>query len=89
MAATRSASSVRSISLTMAHAYKPHAAPGSTDDYHCTLVNPHLTQNSYIISSQFIAGSAEVHHAALFLLPPSAAALAERDNKGGLSLIHI
>jgi len=83
MAATRSASSVRSISLTMAHAYKPHAAPGSTDDYHCTLVNPHLTQNSYIISSQFIAGSAEVHHAALFLLPPSAAALAERDNKGG------
>jgi hypothetical protein len=67
----------------MAHAYKPHAAPGSTDDYHCTLVNPHLTQNSYIISSQFIAGSDEVHHAALFLLPPSAAALAERDNKGG------
>ena len=27
------------------HAYKPIAAPGTTDDYHCTLVNPHVTRN--------------------------------------------
>jgi hypothetical protein len=84
-AATASSSdpAVRIISLTMAHAYTPHAAAGTTDDYHCTLVNPRLTQNSYIVSSQFVPGSAEDHHAALFLLPPSAAAIAESDNQGG------
>jgi hypothetical protein len=82
-AASTSDPSVARISLTMAHAYKPVAAPGTTDDYHCTLVNPHLARNSYIISSQFIAGSAEDHHAALFLVPPSSAASVKRDNAGG------
>jgi Copper type II ascorbate-dependent monooxygenase, C-terminal domain len=71
------------ISMTMPHPYKPVAAAGTTDDYHCTLVNPHVTQNEYIVSSQFVAGSDEVHHAALFLLPPSLAATAERENRGG------
>jgi Copper type II ascorbate-dependent monooxygenase, C-terminal domain len=74
---------VTSIDLKMAHAYKPHAAPGSTDDYHCTLVNPHVKTNSYIISSQFIPGSDEVHHAALYLVPPSLGAKAERDDEIG------
>ena len=82
-AASSSGGSVRTISLTMAHPYKPHASPGSTDDYHCTLVNPHVARKSYIISSQFVAGSAEVHHAALFLVLPSMAATVERDNQGG------
>ncbi len=81
-AASSSVQSVTAISLT-ANAYKPSAAPGTTDDYHCTLVNPHVAENSYIISSQFVPGSAEDHHAALFLLPPSLAATAERDNNGG------
>jgi hypothetical protein len=67
----------------MAHAYTPHAAPGTTDDYHCTLVNPHVKRNSYIISSQFIPGSDEVHHAALYLVPPSLGAQAERDDEVG------
>jgi hypothetical protein len=82
-AASGSTSLVTTISMTMPHAYQPHAAPGTTDDYHCTLLNPHLTQNSYIISSEFIAGSAEDHHAALFLVPPSSAESVERDNDGG------
>jgi len=82
VAASSSVHSVTTISLT-AHSYKPSAAPGTTDDYHCTLVNPHVAENSYIISSQFVPGSAEDHHAALFLLPPSLAATAERDNGGG------
>ena len=69
--------------MTMPHAYKPVAAPGTTDDYHCTLVNPHVTRNAYIVSSKFVAGSDEVHHAALFLLPPSLAATAEQENRGG------
>jgi hypothetical protein len=82
MAASSSVPSVTTISLT-ADAYKPSAAPGTTDDYHCTLVNPHVAENSYITSSQFVPGSAEDHHAALFLLPPSLATTAEHDNDGG------
>jgi hypothetical protein len=71
------------ISMTMPHAYKPVAASGTTDDYHCTLFNPHLTHNEYIVSSQFVSGSDEVHHAALFLVSPSAASAMERANVGG------
>ncbi len=74
---------VTTISLKMANAYKPRAAPGTTDDYHCTLLNPHVKKNSYIISSQFFEGSAEVHHAALYLVAPSLSATAERDNEVG------
>jgi hypothetical protein len=80
---TKPAGLVSTISMTMPHAYTPVAAPGTTDDYHCTLVNPHLTKNAYIISSQFVPGSAEDHHAALFLVPPSSAASVEQDNDGG------
>ena len=80
--ASTSEPAATTISMTP-HAYKPVAAVGTTDDYHCTLVNPHVTQNEYIVSSEFVAGSNEVHHAALFLLPPSLAATAERENRGG------
>src|SRR6516164_7953115 len=59
IAASRSVQSVTTISMTMAHAYKPHAASGTTDDYHCTLLNPHVTWNAYIVSSQFVHGSSE------------------------------
>jgi hypothetical protein len=82
-ATSSTAHRVTNIELKMTHAYKPHEAPGTTDDYHCTLVNPHIKKNSYIISSQFIPGSDEVHHAALYLVPPSLAAKAERDNEVG------
>jgi hypothetical protein len=60
--------------------YTPHAAVGETDDYHCTLLNPHVTPGSYVISSQFLTGSAEVHHAVLSLVPPSLADTAQHDN---------
>ena len=73
---------VRTITLR-SPVYTPKAAPGTTDDYHCTLLNPHITQNSYVISSQFFPGSPEDHHAGLFLLPPSLVAQAEADNIGG------
>jgi hypothetical protein len=72
-----------SVVLKVAHPYKPHEAPGSTDDYHCTLLNPHIKKNAYIISSEFLPGSDEVHHAALYLVPPSLAATAERDDEVG------
>jgi hypothetical protein len=69
--------------LKVPHAYEPHEAPGTTDDYHCTLLNPHIKRNSYIISSQFVPASDEVHHAALYLVPPSLAAKALRDDQVG------
>jgi Copper type II ascorbate-dependent monooxygenase, C-terminal domain len=78
-----SAHPITTVSLKMSKAYTPKAPPGATDDYHCTVMNPHVTRNSYIISSQFFAGSAEVHHAILFLVPPSLAATALRDDIDG------
>ena len=60
--------------------YTPRGNSGGTDDYHCTLLDPHVAQNSYIISSQFLPGSAEDHHAIISLVPPSMAATAQREN---------
>ncbi|MGO9343756.1 MAG: monooxygenase [Acidimicrobiales bacterium] len=80
---TSSVPPITTISLTMSAPYTPKAPPGATDDYHCTLLNPHVTRDSFIISSQFFPGSAEDHHAILFLVPAALAATAERDNVGG------
>ena len=64
-------------------AYTPHPPNGGTDDYHCTLVDPHVTKNSFIVSSQFYPNSVEVHHAILFLVPPALAAQAQRPTPAG------
>ena len=71
---------ITTISLDQSKAYTPSAPKGATDDYHCTLMNPRVTKSSYIIASQFFPGSAEDHHAILFLVPPNLAATAEADN---------
>ncbi len=63
--------------------YTPKAPSGGTDDYHCTLVNPHVTKNSYIVSAHFYPNSVEVHHAILFLIPPALAATARADDHEG------
>lgn len=77
---------VSTLDLTMPHPYKPVFTNGSTDDYHCILLNPHVTKNSYIVASQFHPGSGpatvEVHHAILFLVPPDEVATAEANNPG-------
>ncbi len=73
---------ISTITLHQAEPYTPKAPAGATDDYHCTLMNPLVTQDSYIIASQFFPGSAEDHHAILFLVPPNLAAQAEADNVG-------
>ena len=77
------AQQVSTITLKSAKAYQPHAQPGTTDDYHCTLLDPHVTKSSYILSSQFAPGSNEDHHAALFLVPPSIAAIARKNHTIG------
>ena len=74
-ATTADGAPVTTISMSAATAYTPHASSGGTDDYHCTLVNPHVTKNSFIVSSQFSPGTSavahEVHHEITFLVPPS------------------
>jgi hypothetical protein len=74
---------VHTITMQGKKAYTPHAPQGATDDYHCTLVNPHVTSNSFIISSHFYPNSIEVHHAILFLVPPNLAKAAEAADKNG------
>ena len=78
---------VTTINLQSSVAYTPRATQGGTDDYHCTLVNPHLTTSSYIVGSDFFPESNEVHHSILFLVPPNLAATALAYNKhhGGWS----
>jgi len=63
--------------------YTPKSVNGATDDYHCTLVDPHLTKSTYIVSSQFFPNSIEVHHAILSLVPPEKAAAARLADHGG------
>jgi hypothetical protein len=77
------ASSPRQTISLQGHSYTPKAPPGATDDYHCTLVNPHVTKNSFIVSAHFYPNSIEVHHAILFLIPPALASTAMADDKGG------
>jgi Copper type II ascorbate-dependent monooxygenase, C-terminal domain len=81
-ACTSSASST--ITLQAADAYSPTAPTlGATDDYHCTLVDPHVTTDSMITASQFFPNSPEVHHAILFLVPPALALTARLADGNG------
>ena len=86
-AATVDNAPVTTLTMTSPTPYTPAAQNGGTDDYHCTLVDPHVTKNSFIVSSQFFPGtgpsSVEVHHAILFMVPPSLVATAEQANDGG------
>jgi hypothetical protein len=81
--ATAVAPKVTTITMRPAAAYKPVAPPGATDDYHCTLVNPHVKENSFIVGSHFYPDGIEVHHAIFFLVPPDLAKQAVTDDKGG------
>ncbi len=73
----------RILTLQNTQPYTPRAPKGATDDYHCTVVNPHLAQSSYIIGSHFYPNSIEVHHAILFLVPPGEVAAAKAMDNGG------
>jgi hypothetical protein len=84
-----SATQATIITLQNSKAYTPAPPQGATDDYHCTLLDPHLTSNMEIVGSQFFAGatnntrSNEVHHAILFLVPPQYVPEAKAANVGG------
>jgi hypothetical protein len=53
-------------------AYRPAPPSGGTDEYRCFLVDPGLTEASFLTGSQFLPQNAEiVHHAILYRIPPS------------------
>jgi hypothetical protein len=53
--------------LQVAHAYRPHSIGGGTDDYHCSLLDPHLTQDSFVTAAQVAPQRPNiVHHVILF-----------------------
>ena len=60
---------------TPTESYTPVAQNGGTDDYHCTVIDPHVTESQFITSSQLLPDqnrtngqSNEVHHAIYFLV---------------------
>ena len=62
----------------------PAAAAGSTDVYHCTLIDPRITSNRYVVSSQLLPDKTyEVHHAIYFLVLPDKIAEAKALDAGG------
>ena len=82
-ASTPSAASIplrsgeRFVTVGLPRAYTPHADRG-TDDYHCFLVDPHITSRSFITGVQFQPGNAAVvHHAILFRVTPDQMAAAQ------------
>ena len=70
---------------TPPNAYDPTtgAVGGSTDVYHCTVIDPGLTQDQYVTSSQLLPDQTpEVHHAILFLIDPAHVAQVQSLNAG-------
>jgi hypothetical protein len=65
------------------NSYTPKSVNGATDDYHCTLVDPHVTRGGFITSSQFFPNSPEVHHAILSLVPAALAKVARQADHNG------
>jgi hypothetical protein len=82
--ASANAPVVTQIVLQGPTAYQPKAPPGGgTDDYHCTLLDPHLKSNAFITSIDFQPNSPEVHHEITYEVPPDLVAEAEAQNDGG------
>ena len=55
------------IKLTAPQAYRPRGIGGGTDDYHCFLLDPHLTQDSFVTAARVVPQHPDiVHHVILF-----------------------
>ena len=69
------------VTLSPAHSYLPKAAIGGLDDYHCFLLEPHLTQDEFVTSAVIKPQRATiVHHVILFEASGQNAADARRLN---------
>jgi mono/diheme cytochrome c family protein len=69
------------LSLAPARPYTPRAAVGGLDDYHCFVLDPHLTQDRFVTSAVIRPGRPNiVHHVILFEAEGANAAEARRLN---------
>jgi hypothetical protein len=70
----------RRVSLEMAAAYTPSAPTGvGTDDYRCFLLDPELTDDTFLTGSTVRPGNPDVvHHVILFRVRPDQVEAAER-----------
>jgi hypothetical protein len=85
-AATRPATESRAttITLELPKAFNPIPPKGSTDLYHCALLNPNVKTDQMITSTTFKPGTPfEVHHAVIYWVPPSQVKSAEKLNDHG------
>jgi hypothetical protein len=58
-------------SIRMAAPYTPAPPSGGTDDYRCFVIDPKLTEDSYLTGSDFLPQNATVvHHAIFFRIGP-------------------
>jgi hypothetical protein len=59
--------------LKMTRPYTPKPPTnGSTDDYRCFLVDPHVTATTFLTGSQFLPQNADIVHHAIFFRVPAA-----------------
>ena len=71
------------LNLRMQAAYKPSAPKGVTDDYHCFLLDPKRTGDSFVTSARIEPGQPKVvHHVILFRVPAIAACRGEEARRG-------
>ncbi|GII66959.1 hypothetical protein Skr01_70440 [Sphaerisporangium krabiense] len=63
--------SERFVDVKLAEPYKPVAPNGGTDEYRCFIVDPGLTERSFLTGSQFFPQNTSlVHHAIIFRIDP-------------------
>ena len=68
----------RFVDLRLPAPYRPAAPNGGTDEYRCFLVDPKLTESTYLTGSRFLPQNAAiVHHAIFFRLGPEQAGSAQ------------
>ena len=78
-ASTASTAPGPTLTLTPARSYTPHAIGGSTDDYHCMLLDPKLNEDMYVTSAAVKPQRGMiVHHVILFEAAGDNAAEARR-----------
>lgn len=85
LAAPRPSSAARgtTLALTPRRAYLPRATAGGTDDYHCMLLDPKLSQDMFVTSAVVKPQQRElVHHVILFEATGANAAEARRLDAG-------
>lgn len=69
----------RFVNITMPQPYTPSAPQGGTDEYRCFLVDPKLTERSFLTGSQFLPQNVDiVHHAIFFRIAPGDAEAARQ-----------